>query len=126
MEGGDPGLAAAEHELPVRQVRSRREHADQHVVAGHAGQLEPPPPQLGEAFDVLGRGPDREPVVDVPVERLVDGVDEALVDRPLPAPELGPEDPGHQADPGILLDVLFVGPEDDRGRVDDLVERGSI
>ena len=115
-------LAAAEHELPVRQVWARRENAHEDVVPGDAGQLEPTPAQLGQALDVLGRRPDGEAVVDVPVKGLVHGVDEALVHGPLPAPELGPEHPGDEADARELLDALFVGPEHDRRRIDDVVE----
>ena len=118
-------LAGAEDELPVGQVGARRQHADEDVVAGDAGQLEPAAAQLGQALDVLGRRPDGEAVVDVPVQRLVHGVDEALVHGPLPAPELGPEHPGDQADTGVLLDALLVGPQDDRRRVDDVVEGGQ-
>ena len=76
VQRGHAGAPAAEHDLPVREMRSRGDGAHDGVVGPHASVGQHAAAPLGQAVEVLRRRGDQQPLVDMPVHRLVHGVEQ--------------------------------------------------
>jgi hypothetical protein len=97
VHGRQPGAARSVHQLPELQRRAGRADVDDGVVAGEPGDVEHSSARLAEPLDVFCRVADGDVAVEVPVDRLVGGINQVPVDLGDLPPKLRPRDGPHQA-----------------------------
>ena len=118
-------ITCAERQLPVRQVRPAREHAEDRVARADAGRDEQPTAELRQSSEVGLRAADGDVVLDQPVDRLEDRVDDLVRDLAPPTPEAIQSDPATQRRRALALERLDRAADQQRGGTTELLAAAS-